>query len=79
MKQLKKCITCEHYHERQTGIATCHINPAVTDGSYNFPKVLADQFCSKWKPKWTENETITKAWKEFQMIVKLAEVRKEDD
>lgn len=70
-EHLRRCGSCEYYN----GGATCHFNPPThnSDISYKtFPRTNIDDFCSKWEPKWSGNETINKAWKEFQMLIKLA-------
>lgn len=75
MTKLRKCITCE-YHKESYGNRTCHLNPPSIPPKgieRTFPKVNSSDFCRMWEPAWTENETIMKAWKEFEMIAKLAD------
>lgn len=72
MIKLKICITCKYFSSR-SGVSTCH------EPTNNFPNVREIDFCSKWKPNRLEKETIIKAWKEFQLIVKLTENGEEND
>ena len=56
----------------------CYFNPpTVAAGSSQglktgYPKVTEDARCSKWEPKWDNNPIIDKAWKEFELIQKMA-------
>ena len=81
-KKLRACFTCEYFREATFAGADHFCQYALPthppEGkTQSFPKVRSDDWCSKWEPEWKENETIMKAWKEFEMIAKLADNRDE--
>lgn len=71
-EKLRACKKCEYFHKTHySSYYHCHLNSPTTGDP--FPQVQPDDFCSKWEPEWTNNETITKAWDDFLMITKLAD------
>lgn len=77
---MRKCSDCEYFRKPSYGSGYCHFNPPTVSGDYQsgrFADTSIDDFCSKWEPKWDENDMINKAWDEFLLVVKLSRGDKE--
>jgi len=81
-EQKRQCKDCEYYVTGGYGRPTCHFNPPTVSGDHqsgSFPKTSDTLFCSKWEPKWHENQILREAWEEFLMVHKLITCGEEND
>ena len=73
---MRACKDCEYYKKKTSYMSgKCYFNPPMLSGEHQdgkFPEVGEDDYCSKWEPMWDDNPMISKAWKEFQTMVKLS-------
>lgn len=79
---MRRCKDCEYYNEipsiySSSSAGDCFFNPpTVAAGSTTglkskCPTVEADHYCSKWEPKWSDSEMLSKAWSDFQLVLKM--------
>lgn len=78
----RQCLDCEYYYRRDGYNGRCLYHPPKYLGAGhtggNLPHVDEDSYCSKWEPKWDDNEMIAQAWKDFLLVHKLVTGGKDD-
>jgi len=77
----RRCLDCEYYFLRHGYSGRCHYHPPRYSGvgeTSRLPATSGDSYCSKWEPKWDDNEMIAQAWKDFLLVHKLVTGGKND-
>ena len=77
----RQCMDCEYYRIRHGYSGRCHYHPprySGTERTSRLPATPEDSYCSKWEPKWDDNEMIAQAWKDFLLVHKLVTGGKND-
>ena len=71
----RQCSDCEYYYNLEPGYTgRCRYNPPRFSGATRtsrLPSTEEDSYCSKWEPKWDDNEMVAQAWKDFLLVHKL--------
>lgn len=70
----RQCLDCEYYYKRAGYNGRCRYYPPTYLGSGHIgslPQVNENSYCSKWEPKWDDNEMIAQAWEDFLLVHKL--------
>lgn len=77
----RQCLDCEYYFLRPGYLGRCCYHPprySATGDTSRLPSTSEDSYCSKWEPKWEDNEMIAQAWEDFLLVHKLVTGGKND-
>ncbi len=77
----KQCLDCEYYFLKPGYSGRCCYHPprySATRNTSRLPATSEDSYCSKWEPKWEDNEMIAQAWEDFLLVHKLVTGGKND-
>jgi len=75
------CLDCEYYYIPTGYSGRCRYYPPIYSGQSGtsmLPHTAEDSYCSKWEPKWDDNEMIAQAWEDFLLVHKLITGGKND-
>jgi len=77
----RQCLGCEYYYKASGYSGRCRYYPPKFSGSQGtsrLPSTEKNSYCSKWEPKWDDNEIISQAWEDFLLVHKLVTGGKDD-